>query len=557
MPVSQYELKTNQKFQNLRNLLRYQPLYLGAISGENGGSGGPPGGIIGQLTQRRVAFDTTEAETMTILPSGSLLDNLNRIRYRIAALEVSGGGGGNPVDIYEDGILVSSDVDGIDFRGGVTITPGNIPIIVVSGGGGTDLDIYRDSALVKASIDRLTFSTDFTVVASGDGALVGISPTGGAYFVEQAISGGDTGSYGVISGALDGINDTFEVSNSYYSTGSLKLYLNGQLLRQSASGEGYDWYEENSGLGIFKLATAPQADDILVVSYLDTENSFVPASAVGNVVHLDVANEFSSIAEKVSLAAADRFLIEDSEASGGKKYIQGSNVGGGSEINAGAFASLPAAGNAGNAYLSTDGSVISRDTGIVWNHWGPIFPITPLDLTDFTWENQGTATAVQSGSSIYMSAPAVSGDQIRMLKKSSPSSPYTVTIGFIPAMHSTDYNQAGIGLRESSTGKLVTLYFVYASGIQIAVNKWNSTSSYNSQYVTRAFILPSVVWMKIENTGTNFVFSYSSTGLNFIELYSVSNTDFLATGEDELFMYVDSNNATCPCAATFLSWKEE
>lgn len=56
-------------------------LVLGGSGGPGGGSGIPWGGVVGQLIQRLVTFDTTEAGTMCILPSSSILDNLNRIRY--------------------------------------------------------------------------------------------------------------------------------------------------------------------------------------------------------------------------------------------------------------------------------------------------------------------------------------------------------------------------------------------------------------------------------------------------------------------------------------------
>lgn len=56
-------------------------LWLGGSGGAGGGSGTPWGGVVGQLIQRLVTFDTTEAATMCVLPSSSLVDNLNRIRW--------------------------------------------------------------------------------------------------------------------------------------------------------------------------------------------------------------------------------------------------------------------------------------------------------------------------------------------------------------------------------------------------------------------------------------------------------------------------------------------
>jgi len=65
------------------SLYKARPLFLGGISSYSGGAGSPPGGYLGVLPQTRVAFDMTEAASSGISPSGSLLDNLNRIRHDI------------------------------------------------------------------------------------------------------------------------------------------------------------------------------------------------------------------------------------------------------------------------------------------------------------------------------------------------------------------------------------------------------------------------------------------------------------------------------------------
>lgn len=62
-------------------------LNLGAGPGDDGGDAGPPAPIVGQLHQRKVAYDTTERLTPELFGTtrsgwtNSLLDNLNHIRY--------------------------------------------------------------------------------------------------------------------------------------------------------------------------------------------------------------------------------------------------------------------------------------------------------------------------------------------------------------------------------------------------------------------------------------------------------------------------------------------
>lgn len=129
-----------EKIRSAFNQLRMSPLNLGGVSYFGGGSTIYPAGYIGQLPQTRVAFDFSE-DASDIIPSGgmSLLDNLNRIRYRVSNLENAVWSGGDiaitftqladtPTSYsgYGNYILrVKATEDGIEF------------IPAVSGGGGS------------------------------------------------------------------------------------------------------------------------------------------------------------------------------------------------------------------------------------------------------------------------------------------------------------------------------------------------------------------------------------------------------------------------------------
>lgn len=125
--------------------MKMQPIYLGGYGGPNGGSGGPPGGFVGQLSQGRVAYDSTEAELITTTSGGTLVDNLNHIRYRINVLEEGGvtvSGIGHI--IQEEGSslpnrsklnFVGASVSAIDD----VINNATVVSITISGGGGGDV----------------------------------------------------------------------------------------------------------------------------------------------------------------------------------------------------------------------------------------------------------------------------------------------------------------------------------------------------------------------------------------------------------------------------------
>lgn len=65
-----------------RRSILVAPFNLGGASGSGGGTGSPPGGTVGQLIQRSVAYDTSELATLS--GSSSLVDNLNHLRARAA-----------------------------------------------------------------------------------------------------------------------------------------------------------------------------------------------------------------------------------------------------------------------------------------------------------------------------------------------------------------------------------------------------------------------------------------------------------------------------------------
>ena len=84
----------------------------------------------------------------------------------------------------------------------------------------------------------------------------------GSMYIDQ--SGGTSDTYGVLSGTLNSSNKTFTVSQGIYSTGSLMVYLNGQLQTQ---GTAQDWVETTPASGVFDFITAPDAGDEITVTY--------------------------------------------------------------------------------------------------------------------------------------------------------------------------------------------------------------------------------------------------------------------------------------------------
>jgi len=81
-------------------------------------------------------------------------------------------------------------------------------------------------------------------------------------YIDQA--GGTSDTYGVLAGTRNGSNTLFTVSEAVYATGTLKVWLNGQLMTQGSS---EDFVETTPASGTFTFAVAPAATDEITVEY--------------------------------------------------------------------------------------------------------------------------------------------------------------------------------------------------------------------------------------------------------------------------------------------------
>jgi hypothetical protein len=206
-------------------------------------------------------------------------------------------------------------------------------------------------------------------------------------------------------------------------------------------------------------------------------------------------------------------------------YSVPAGSGGGSTSTA-AYASRPAAGNAGNLFLPSDGHYIERDTGAAWASWGPIYPCVRPTVASFAWENQGGATGTDTNGGIFMSMSNPGALALRALVQTLPATPYTVTIGMKPQLMGLDYCGAGIALFESGSGKFATLSIVgSASGMLLAGGRWtNATSAVANAFAVRFDQGNCMVWLRITDNGTNRLFYVSPDGYNWVQYFSETNT---------------------------------
>ena len=152
-------MNTFNYFDTLVRFIKAQPVNLAGIAAPSGGQGGGAG-YIGYLPQTRVAYDQTEAATQDTAPSGSLLDNLNHIRYTITTLSGIAAGG---VIIEDDGVIVASGVTVLDFINNFEVvaeTPTQVTIALVAPSGVVALSgIHNEDLSGQISGDTTHFDT--------------------------------------------------------------------------------------------------------------------------------------------------------------------------------------------------------------------------------------------------------------------------------------------------------------------------------------------------------------------------------------------------------------
>jgi len=168
-----------------------------------------------------------------------------------------------------------------------------------------------------------------------------------------------------------------------------------------------------------------------------------------------------------------------------------------------------------------------------------------LTGSSFTWVNQGGASFTDQNGCIYLEAPAAAGENIRLLKKAAPSTPYSIIAAFVPNFTingATGQPSGGVCFRESSTGKIYSLVMEIINDKQphYACHKYTDHDTLTVTVKSHEWVAPLLpYWLKIRDDGTNTVFFISHNGINFIQVRSESRTAFMLGGADEVGFYIN------------------
>lgn len=221
----------------------------------------------------------------------------------------------------------------------------------------------------------------------------------------------------------------------------------------------------------------------------------------------------------------------------------------------GAFGSEPSNPVAGDLYLPNNGMTAEQYSGSAWANWGPLYPFTKPDaVANWTWVNQGSATATDEKGTIPLIVPAGAGNNVRGLFKTAPATPWTVTACFSMLLASNSTPSAGLYFRQSSDGKLAAWLFTQSAGTQILLSgKYTNATTYSANYTTAQVGAPScqTMWLQIADNGTNRICSWSPNGLDWVAIHTVGRTDFLTA--DQYGFAANAVNATFGITSRLLS----
>jgi len=209
----------------------------------------------------------------------------------------------------------------------------------------------------------------------------------------------------------------------------------------------------------------------------------------------------------------------------------------------------------------------SRD----WNN--PFFDTgTPQQLLDdtgailtassFTDVNMTNASKTdQTGGGILMKHDTQSAvNDIAIIKKSAPTAPWTLTVGFIPNLLNevSDFPSCGPVVRDNSTGELYHFFMqMRDDGLWVLCPKFASPTASSTTFLTaRDWSGGSgVVWFQIEDNNTNLIFRLSADGVNFLTFGQEARLTFLTP--DEIGFAVNNfGGANIESMVTLVAWDE-
>jgi hypothetical protein len=173
-------------------------------------------------------------------------------------------------------------------------------------------------------------------------------------------------------------------------------------------------------------------------------------------------------------------------------------------------------------------------SGAQWNVVNFYIKNNKINISNFTWQNQGSATAMDAENGIWFFNPSnLSNQNLRLYYQNVPTQPYTLTTQLVNSsgfVNSTGTKATIYGIGLSDSNKLTTFHINTGdSAFDLNIANWQDETTFDSNLFSCndfAFV-SKISHLRLSDDGTNRKFSLSCDGINFIEILSTSNSDFL------------------------------
>lgn len=188
-----------------------------------------------------------------------------------------------------------------------------------------------------------------------------------------------------------------------------------------------------------------------------------------------------------------------------------------------------------------------------------IAPFVAPPTLGWNWFNQGAATFTSTSVGLQLVGEANgAGLSLRGLSRPLPATNnYTVTACVRFTGLNVNYISGGIALRNSVTGAVIPIVLVSGGTTRnVQLFKANNPTSYNSDYIARPTASYDLMWVRIQDNGTDRIFSLSTNGYDWFEYFRVGRTDF--TTPDHVGFTVSCENTGTPFfvpTVRLLSWE--
>jgi hypothetical protein len=219
------------------------------------------------------------------------------------------------------------------------------------------------------------------------------------------------------------------------------------------------------------------------------------------------------------------------------------------------WSDIPAAGYEGRlAYIKDDG-LIQRDDGTNWKSvgWFPnLFDTALIPGGSPTWLNQDGATWTVLGKTAVLSKDGVGGSTERVsgvrVSNSISASSWNYSCAFLPTYQANDSTaNMGIYIRDSSTGKLMTIGPRMVNPPLMLVSQYTSTTSWNSNVANWYYYEYQPCIVRIEKVNSTTYNAYvSADGIVWNQIksgLSIGGGNFV-NAPDEIGVYINTVNTS-------------